>query len=438
MMYFRPVVVVISIISIVLILLWIFRYSARESFEAFEELEHATNNPELDETTNDTDRGTNDNDDPPESEAFVESRKKEIISDNDTIFVSLASYRDPLCPATLHSIFSNASRPDLIHVGLCQQNDALKDQDCVNNDKIKPEWHTQIRTLRVAHHDAMGPTWARYMCSTLLNNEKYYFQIDSHVLLAKDWDATLVQMIKDLKDKGVQKPIISHYARVYEDFETERGESNEKERNVTTICKSYFDDNKMISFEGADYVKIAPGDQPRPSPYTNAGMIFGESQFAREVPFDPNLPFLFIGEEILYSARLWTHGWDIFTPNRNVIFHYYTRSNEPKFWKDIQHANDYDAVNKVRNLLELEEAKAMSPHMAKNLHVYGLGSERTLKEYLEFAGIDKERKIVTYDFCKSSDVRERWEKYRVREPKAKPADPPVNANPAPPSVALKL
>jgi UDP-GlcNAc:polypeptide alpha-N-acetylglucosaminyltransferase len=29
----------------------------------------------------------------------------------------------------------------------------------------------------------------------------------------------------------------------------------------------------------------------------------------QEVPFDPELPYLFMGEELLYSARLWTAGW---------------------------------------------------------------------------------------------------------------------------------
>lgn len=28
----------------------------------------------------------------------------------------------------------------------------------------------------------------------------------------------------------------------------------------------------------------------------------------QEVPFDPELPYLFMGEELLYSARIWTHG----------------------------------------------------------------------------------------------------------------------------------
>lgn len=36
--------------------------------------------------------------------------------------------------------------------------------------------------------------------------------------------------------------------------------------------------------------------------------MFYAGHILREVPFDPLLPYLFDGEEILYSVRLWTHG----------------------------------------------------------------------------------------------------------------------------------
>lgn len=330
------------------------------------------------------------------------------MTNEDTIFISIASYRDSLCSSTIDSIYTNASRPDLVYIGLCQQNDPDKDGDCAKDDKVKPEWRDRIRTIRVAHHDAMGPTWARYLCSTLLDNEKYYLQIDSHCNFSKDWDAKLVKMIKMLKANNVRKPLLSHYTKAHDTY----NDANDDTEKVPTICKSFFNENKMISFEGADFVKSNPNDLPRPNPYVAGGMMFGESLFAREVPFDPNLPYLFVGEEILHSVRLWTHGWDVFTPNENVIYHFYTRENEPKFWNDVSYNNDAEAVNKVRNLLDLDDSKSMSPLMAKNLEAYGLGKERSLAEYLAFAGIDKESKKINFDFCKDENVFGRWEQYR--------------------------
>jgi hypothetical protein len=35
------------------------------------------------------------------------------------------------------------------------------------------------------------------------------------------------------------------------------------------------------------------------------------SEFLIDVPFDPYLPWIFMGEEIALSLHAWTHGWDI-------------------------------------------------------------------------------------------------------------------------------
>lgn len=43
----------------------------------------------------------------------------------------------------------------------------------------------------------------------------------------------------------------------------------------------------------------------------------------------------YIGEEISMSARLWTSGYDIFSPTINVLNHYYVRRHYPKFWESV-------------------------------------------------------------------------------------------------------
>jgi hypothetical protein len=55
----------------------------------------------------------------------------------------------------------------------------------------------------------------------------------------------------------------------------------------------------------------------------------------REGPFDPLLPYIFMGEEILLSARLWTSGYDIFSPTQSLLGHHYVRNHKPKFWESI-------------------------------------------------------------------------------------------------------
>jgi len=94
---------------------------------------------------------------------------------NDTIFVSIASYRDAECPKTILNLYKNAKTPSKIFVGICQQND-VNDPDCLeelikNNSEIIPK--NNISIVRLPQMDAMGPTYARYMCSKLWNKQTF-------------------------------------------------------------------------------------------------------------------------------------------------------------------------------------------------------------------------------------------------------------------------
>jgi hypothetical protein len=49
------------------------------------------------------------------------------------------------------------------------------------------------------------------------------------------------------------------------------------------------------------------------------------------VPYDPHLPLLFFGEELLQLARMWTRGWRVFAPTNSVVFHLWSRDNRETF-----------------------------------------------------------------------------------------------------------
>lgn len=72
-----------------------------------------------------------------------------------------------------------------------------------------------------------------------------------------------------------------------------------------------------------------------PAPFIGAGFFFAHSSFLADVPFDPYVPWVFMGEEILESLRMWTWGYDIYSPTRNVLSHFYVRRHTPKFWETV-------------------------------------------------------------------------------------------------------
>ena len=314
------------------------------------------------------------------------------------IFVSIASYRDEVCVTTLESLYTMADKPEKIYVGICQQNKDDEDTDCVAKGY---EDHPNVRMIRIPYFEAKGPTHARYLCSTLWNGEEYFLQVDSHTKFIKGWDTLCIGMLMDIKNKGLsQKPVLSHYPK---EITTYDGYTDDIKHIVPRMCKSFFNDRGMISFMGAE--EINSNNVPYMTPYVAGGMFFCESYFLKELPFDPNLPFLFVGEEILHSIRFYTHGWDIFTPTENVVFHEYTRAEKPKIWTDNPYYVDTPAFEKVKYYLKLMDGqKDVEGYLKFNLDKYGLGKARTLEDYFNFAGIDVENKRVYKNFCKENNI----------------------------------
>jgi len=320
-----------------------------------------------------------------------------VIIKPGTIFVSIASYRDPVCNSTLKSIYSMAENPKNVYCGVVQQNDEEKDSDCLleSTDSILTE---NVTMLRIKHYEAKGPTWPRYLASTLWSGEEYFLQIDSHSRFVKNWDTKCIQMMKRLSDQGIKKAVLSHYARDIKDFENiETIDPNV----VTRLCQAVFNTAGMIKYSGAD--NIHTNNEFYESPFCSGNFLFAKYQLLKDVPFDPNLDFLFWGEEIGHSIRMWTSGYNIYTPTENILFHEYGRKEKPRYWDDNKFS-DVDALEKIKQMIGLDSTHKLSENIKYNIDKYGLGKERSLEDYYKFAGIDTKNKIITKNFCRKDNV----------------------------------
>ena len=128
----------------------------------------------------------------------------------DYIFISIASYRDELCPKTLISLYENAKNPEKVIVGICQQNDENDDADCFfpKTHKLYNKIKNNIKTIRISSKHAKGPTYARWLCSALWYGEEFYLQIDSHTTFEKKWDKTIID---DIRSYNNNKICITYY-----------------------------------------------------------------------------------------------------------------------------------------------------------------------------------------------------------------------------------
>ena len=297
-----------------------------------------------------------------------------------TIFVSIASYRDSECPATVQSLFEKADHPERVFIGLCTQN-APGDPACpaVTCKACRPE---NIRTIALAHTEAKGPSFARYHCASLYDGEDYYLQIDSHMQFIQGWDTLLIEEQGRCKlTAGSKGGVLTHYPPANMTPELQA-------RNVTThICRGKFEPTGMISFLSNQFERHP---HPLPTYYVASGFLFGPGSMVTDVPFDPHLDFLFWGEELLHAARLWTSGYDLFSPGLAVCSHSYERSYAKNVFADLPkwQPSQEASHNRVRYFLGWNLTAPLTEATTRDEEKYGMGKKRSLAEYMRQAEID--------------------------------------------------
>jgi len=166
-------------------------------------------------------------------------------------------------------------------------------------------------------------------------------------------------------------------------------------------------------------------EQPTQIPFIAAGFFFTPAGFLVDVPFDPYMPWCFMGEESMLSMRAWTHGWDIYAPRKNWIAHQYRpgKMGLPKFWgsvgrlfgrpgpgfsnqlqkrliKRVKHLVGYnDCCSREKLTEDGDEIVLM------DVEHYGFGDVRSREEYLTWANIDVDAKRChAITWCNSGDL----------------------------------
>lgn len=178
-------------------------------------------------------------------------------------------------------------------------------------------------TTRVADPQmARGPTFGRYITSLFYFDQDYYMVVDSHTRFSVDWDAKLITRVFQLPTRGV----LSYYPNGYRE-----GHDQEEfgKKDFMLMCNAQVLPNGMPKL-GARWMPVAP--HPILQGFAAAGFMFGDAQYVLDTPFDPFLPYMFDGEEVLFSARMWTSGWDLYGPGQSDVFHHYGRPNTPKYF----------------------------------------------------------------------------------------------------------
>lgn len=297
------------------------------------------------------------------------------------IFIQIASYRDPELKPTIKSCLENAKNPNNLVFGICRQYHS----DDKFDDLSEFEKDDRFKVLNIPYQESLGVCWARNQVQQLYNEEEYTLQIDSHMRFEKNWDETLIGMIKQLQDLGIPKPLLTGYVPSYDP-------NNDPEGRVRVPWRMVFD--KFIP-EGAVFFlpETIPNwqniDLPVPSRFYSGHFCFTLGQFSKEVQHNPD--FYFHGEEISITVRAFTYGYDLFHPHRVVVWHEYTRNGRVKQWDDDK---EWYKKNENAHLLNRKlfgmDGEVQEGHDGK----YGLGNIRTLRDYEKYAGLLFEKRVA--------------------------------------------
>jgi len=307
-------------------------------------------------------------------------RAKEKKTEN-TIFIQIASYRDPQLLLTIEDMIAKAKFPDNLRIGICWQHndkDIWPDVDKYKND-------SRFRILDVPYKESKGVCWARNAVQKLYDGEKYTLQLDSHHRFEQDWDKTLIDMLVDLQKDGYKKPLITSYIPSFDP-------DNDPAARIQEPWKMNFD--RFIP-EGAVFFLPASFDtwddktKPLPARFYSAHFAFSVGSFCTEVPHDPE--YYFHGEEISIAVRAYTHGYDLFHPHKVVCWHEYTRKGRTKQWDDDPAWGQRNSHCHLRNrkLFEMDGEKRDI-----DFGIYGFGDKRSLRDYEKYSGLSFSKRAI--------------------------------------------
>jgi hypothetical protein len=288
------------------------------------------------------------------------------------IFVSIASYRDPELQWTIKSAITNANNPDNLYFGVVHQG---VDSELFDIQEIK-----NISITKMHPKEARGAGYARAKAMELYSGQEYFLQIDSHTRFAPGWDLICIDQLNRAKNiSGHSRVLLSYFPAP---FEPERNggmyliTNSPKVKPYPTRQKISLNKRKQWTAERFEFDSKVKED-PELSETVLGGFMFSDGSIVTEVPYDSEISFF--GEEICFAMRSWTRGWDIYSPSKNIVYHFYSRGGYSKIWKD----RNLRGIS-WKELEEISYKKQKRVLCGEESGIFGAGDVRTLEQYEMF------------------------------------------------------
>eukprot|EP00747_Dinoflagellata_sp_TGD_P036897 gnl/TRDRNA2_/TRDRNA2_138767_c0_seq3.p1 gnl/TRDRNA2_/TRDRNA2_138767_c0~~gnl/TRDRNA2_/TRDRNA2_138767_c0_seq3.p1 ORF type:complete len:436 (+),score=63.19 gnl/TRDRNA2_/TRDRNA2_138767_c0_seq3:58-1365(+) len=311
-----------------------------------------------------------------------------VPDDKTPIHISVSAFQDgERCAKTLNWAFAKAQNRDRLSIGVVQAR-GEHDLDCVDHfhkeylpqlcqsapdqSSCEKSFSDRVRKKVITLAEAEGPNHQRSFSHELVDygqSDKMCMQIDSHMGFLQNWDQLLMD---DWIATHNEFAVLTHYPMAID---------TPPDRAIETYldCCSWTLENTIPRGHVCYDSERHHGMKPLMTTNWAAGLSFARCHSEQNVPIDPNLEYIFTGEEVSRATRLWTHGYDLYLPTRSVVLHNYTAATQA-----FHQADSYDVIapklmnseKKLQSLLEMT-GEAVGP-------VYQLGTQRSLQQWSDW------------------------------------------------------
>lgn len=216
--------------------------------------------------------------------------------------------------------------------------------------------------------------------------EDYTLQIDSHSRFAQDWDELLVTEFEKLGD---DMALFSGYPPSFELNDNGVVTVHAGTMNAGILAVKVLEPNCHIQYHKIDNHT----GRPVKSRLIAAGFVFARGHLITSVPYDPD--HYYLGEEISYAVRAFTHGYNLYTPTQIPVYHLYfghikqTPEAQGKRIRVHNNPSQERAFGRLRSLVVDKDDRILGK--------YGPGKVRTVEQYELYAGINFARRRVHPD-----------------------------------------
>ena len=316
-----------------------------------------------------------------------------------------------------------------------------EEKRCHSKNALDARFRDNVRETRVSWDDSEGPSYARHLAMRKWGGERYVLHVDAMTAVDEGWDETLVSQLKSLGETSsvltasplgyeLEKEVIRDADTLEKKYERKKygtvkdalapvratGAVDASRAPAVTCAKTF--GNSLLCHMNARRLVDVP-NAPTPTLFANVDFTFADARaLVRDAPPDAHAPFLYLGEDLSLTARLWTNGWDLYVPSRVPLVRCYVDRPREMWMEDrrsgaalyagsnltvgsVVECEEREFLNLIsrRRVLQLvgapdEDSETSREEPIVFTETYGVGNARSVESFIERVGVDFRAKTI--------------------------------------------